>query len=45
LAAGGLVYAESETALAWDGFEVLRYMKAGAVHAALLKKINVNLAL
>jgi 16S rRNA (guanine966-N2)-methyltransferase len=45
LAAGGLVYAESETELAWDGFEVLRHMKAGAVHAALLKKINVNLAL
>jgi 16S rRNA (guanine966-N2)-methyltransferase len=45
LAAGGLVYAESEIALAWDGFEVLRHMKAGAVHAALLKKTNVNLAL
>jgi 16S rRNA (guanine966-N2)-methyltransferase len=45
LTANGLVYAESETALEWDGFEVLRHMKAGAVHAALLKKINVNLAL
>jgi 16S rRNA (guanine(966)-N(2))-methyltransferase RsmD len=38
LAANGLVYAESETALAWDGFEVLRHMKAGAVHAQLLQR-------
>ncbi len=34
----GLVYAESEAALAWDGFEVLRHLKAGAVHAQLLRK-------
>jgi 16S rRNA (guanine(966)-N(2))-methyltransferase RsmD len=38
LTAGGLVYAESEAALAWDGFEVLRHMKAGAVHAQLLRR-------
>jgi 16S rRNA (guanine966-N2)-methyltransferase len=38
LSANGLVYAESETVLAWDGFEVLRHMKAGAVHAQLLLK-------
>jgi 16S rRNA (guanine(966)-N(2))-methyltransferase RsmD len=37
LAAGGLVYAESEAALEWEGFEVLRHMKAGAVHAQLLR--------
>jgi 16S rRNA (guanine(966)-N(2))-methyltransferase RsmD len=37
LAAGGLVYAESEAALEWEGFEVLRHMKAGAVHAQLMR--------
>lgn len=39
LAAGGLVYAESETPLAWDGFEGLRHLKAGAVHGQLLRKV------
>ncbi len=38
LALNGLVYAESETALVWDGFEVLRHMRAGAVHAQLLRR-------
>jgi 16S rRNA (guanine966-N2)-methyltransferase len=41
LAASGLVYAESDTALAWDGFEVLRHMRAGAVHAQLLRREKV----
>ncbi len=45
LAAGGLVYAESEATLKWDGFEVLRHMKAGAVHAQLLQKVNTDLVL
>ncbi len=40
LAANGLVYAESDSALVWDGFEVLRHMKAGAVHAQLLRKLD-----
>lgn len=38
LAPQGLVYVESETAQIWHGFDVLRHMKAGAVHAQLLSK-------
>jgi 16S rRNA (guanine(966)-N(2))-methyltransferase RsmD len=36
LAPGGLVYAEAEFRLAPEGWEVLRHLKAGAVHAQLL---------
>ena len=36
LAPGGLVYAEAEYQLAPEGWEVLRHLKAGAVHAHLL---------
>ncbi len=36
LSPGGLVYAEAEQALAPPGWEVLRHLKAGAVHAHLL---------
>jgi 16S rRNA (guanine966-N2)-methyltransferase len=39
LATNGLVYAESETTIEWQGFEVLRQMKAGAVQATLLRKL------
>ena len=38
LVVGGLVYAESEALLQWDGFQVLRHIRAGAVHAQLLRK-------
>jgi 16S rRNA (guanine966-N2)-methyltransferase len=37
LAPKALVYVESEAALLWEGFEVLRHVKAGAVHAQLLR--------
>ena len=36
LAPGGLVYAEAEYQMAPEGWEVLRHLKAGAVHAHLL---------
>lgn len=39
LAPQGWVYCESEAPLVWEGFEVLRHLKAGAVHAQLLRRI------
>ncbi len=39
LAASGLVYIESETAIDWPDFEVLRHLQAGAVHAQLLRRM------
>ena len=36
LATQGLVYLESEAQQSWAGFELLRQLKAGAVHAQLL---------
>ncbi len=40
LAHHGFVYAESEILLDWPEFEVLRHLKAGAVHAQLLCRID-----
>ncbi len=41
LAPQGLVYLESETQQTWLGFEELRHLKAGAVHAQVLRRLDI----